>query len=332
MSQPVRRDADAPRYRVYGITLASDFQFANRLVPARGEPDVTFTVTTREPGSGGLEAATPVFEDPAARNFATPNALYRLDEGYALRFAGIADFYIGRRHITCHLRDAAYSDVVEIYLLGTVLAFWLEWQGRVALHASAVVAGEHTMAFLSTHGGGKTSLAAALMAQGGALLTDDLLPVDRRDGRCLAHAGYPQMRFWPEGAAHFMGRYADFEIVTPGYDKRRVPVGPGGLGRFVSEAHELTCVYLPERRDPADGAHAVVFEAVSPGDAVIELIRGSFAPRNPEIAGLQPARLGALADLARSVPMRRLVYPNGLHELPRVAAAVLKDLDGLARP
>ena len=55
---------------------------------------------------------------------------------------------------------------------------------------------------------GKSGLAAALMAAGHPMLSDDVLPIQDVDGELRARSGYPQMRMWPDEAAHF-GALAD---------------------------------------------------------------------------------------------------------------------------
>jgi len=68
---------------------------------------------------------------------------------------------------------------------------------------------------------------------------------------------------------------------------------------------------------------------VSPRDAVIELVRFTFTPHVVEALGWQPRRLAFFADLAARVPIRRLIYPSGLHHLPRVSEAILQDVASL---
>lgn len=46
-------------------------------------------------------------------------------------------------------------------------------------------------------------------------------------------------------------------------------------------------------------------------------------PHIVEAAGWQADRLGALSQLVEQVPVRRLVYPNGVEHLPQVVDAIL---------
>jgi hypothetical protein len=325
-------------HRLFDLTLASDFDFASRLVsgeaeglvPDAGTPDLTFTCSDQPPLSMDWEQATLLYSAPhRTESDESTVRLYRLNGCDALRFAGVADFYLWSDRIVCHLLDPAHDYLVEIQLLGPVLSFWLERQGIPALHASAVVVGERAVAFLSSNQGGKSSLAAALMQEGYPLLTDDILPVDLRQGVFVGRPGYPQMRMWPDVAQHFVGHHQDLELVHPELPKRRVPVGPGDFGTFCDVSQTLSCTYLPERFDPEEAHKRIEIRPVSPRDAVIELVRHSFTPRVVEAIGLQAQRLDFFARMVQQVPMRRLVYPSGFEHLPRVSGAILEDLNSL---
>jgi hypothetical protein len=323
-------NANWQAYRLFGLTLASDFSFANRLAHGTDAPELTFTCVAQPPLPTNGEQATPAYSS----SYRTDDGesilyLYRLGICDVLCFTRVADFYLWPARIVCHLLDPAYDYLVEIRLLGPVLSFWLERQGIPALHASAVAVRGQAVAFLSTNKGGKSSLAASLLQASYPLLTDDILPVEYTDGAFLGRPGYPALRLWPDEAQHFLGHYEDLPLVHPELAKRRVPVGPDGFGAFCDVAQPLACLYLPERRDPAARETAVEITPVSLRDAVIELVRHSFTARLVEALGLQAQRLDFFARLVRHVPLRRLVYPSGFEHLPSVRNAILKDLESL---
>lgn len=245
--------------------------------------------------------------------------LYRLEDHEVLRFPAIADFCLRPDRIDVYITAPA-PELAELRLLGPVLSYWLEKRGIPTLHASAVATDRGAVAFLSRKEGGKTGLAAAFLQAGFPLLTDDVLPVEEAGGRFLARPGYPQMRMWPDEAAHFVPEWEGLPTVHPAISKRRVPVGEGGFGTFHEASLPLACLYLPER--VAEGP--VEVQDVSPRDAVIELVRHSFSPRLAEAAGLGPRRLDFFARLALQVPVRRLRYPSGFDRLPEVVGQVLR--------
>jgi len=320
-----------PIYRIFDLALASNFPFVNLLSRGAIPSDVTFTCAYEPFIPTNWDQIIPIYVSPdRVVDGKSAGYLYRLGTCDVLRFTHVADFYLWANQIICYPLDLADDQVVEIYLLGPVLSFWLERRGVPVLHASAVMVNGCAAAFLSHRSSGKSTLAAALMQAGYPLLTDDILPVERHRGTFVGRPGYPQMRMWPNEAQHFLGYYQDLERVHPAHSKRRVPVGPNGFGTFCDMAQPLACLYLPERRDPREGGTEIEITPVSPRDAVIELVRHSFTPRVVEAIGLQPRRLDFFAQMVQQVPMRRLVYPSGFEHLPRVREAILEDLETLS--
>lgn len=331
----------ARRYRIYGIELESSRPLAAplRRVPAgSGAPDPDLRLCWHgpdapyrgdEPGRGG---------GPDDRLWASrvhlPSGvpavtLHRAGRREWIRYTEVVDFVLhpsGDR-IDGHVLDPEYGHAVEIYLLGLVLAYWLEKRGRLALHGSGVVVDGSAVAFLGDKGSGKTSLAAAFLGDGCPLLTDDLLAVDVDGPRPLTAPGYPQLRMWPDLARHFVGEMSGLPAVEPGGEKRRVSLVDHWDAPFADAPARLDRIYLPERREPS-GSGDVRIEDVRPAEGLLGLVRESFLVAILQATGLQGARLHRLGRLARAVPVRRLVYPSGLDRLPEVMAAVRADLAG----
>ncbi len=62
-------------------------------------------------------------------------------------------------------------------------------RGLEVLHASGVVVGEQAVLFAGAPGAGKSSLAAALLHRGAALLSDDTVALELCEGALVAHPG-----------------------------------------------------------------------------------------------------------------------------------------------
>lgn len=304
------------RYKVYGLTLASELPLQSRLAPARGGATLRFYCCDRPPLQ--KEAKLLYRHEPFDRL-----ALYRLPEAELMRFGEAADFYLNDREIGCYLRDPSYRYGVELWLLGVVLAYWLErFAAAPVLHASAVVIDGKAVGFLASNRGGKSSLAAALMQLGQPLLSDDLLVLGRSHASFVARSGYPQMRMWPAQAAHFLGSSEDLPKVHPYLDKRRVTVGTGGFGHFCHSPMPLAALYLPQRGTSPE----IVIEPLPLGEALMTLVRHSFLAGLVEAAGLEQARFSFLGALAAQLPIKRLRYPEGLVRLPQVVRAICRDI------
>ena len=321
------RHSEWPRYRFFGLTLASSFSLLERVaVSGNSTPDLTFTCTEVESFPNDWTGRSPTYISPYhTREGESILRVYHQPACVVLHFTDTAEFYVWPDRIVGYQLQRAYRYQVEMWLVGTVLALWLEQKGIPVMHASAVVVENHAVAFLASSTAGKSSLAAALMQCGYPLLTDNVLPITRCGGTCLGQPGYPQMRLWPDQAEHFLGYFENLELVHPEASKRTVPVGPEGLGGFCGVTQPLSCLYIPHRRDSEADGTAIEISPVSPRDTMIELVRYSFLTRLLTAMGLQPQRLPSLAHIARQVPMRRVMYPSGLEHLPRVCEAILED-------
>ena len=317
-------NATTKTYRIFGFNLASNFTFTHTLTLTTGQPDLLFLIVNEKPVEQIWEQTSPVFpgvNEPDLGVHFYPQAGFDV-----LHFPGSGDFYIWSDKVLCHPTGPVDATQLEIDFLGTVFSFWLERQGLLALHASAVVIPQGgAVAFLATSQGGKSSLAAAFLHQGYGLLTDDILPVDWAEDALTGRPGYAQMRLWPDQANYFLGRHEDLERVHPAVTKRRLPLLPEGWGNFCDHPQPLTCLYLPERRDPEAWGPGIDIVPVPQPEAVIELIRQSFAAPILQAMGILPERLMKVSQLVQRVSVRRLIYPNGMAYLPEVCRAIEAD-------
>ncbi|MFO7777943.1 MAG: hypothetical protein R6V28_06295 [Nitriliruptoraceae bacterium] len=269
-----------------------------------------------------LDAATRVLDLPlGGQEGAASISFHQLDGVDVVRIADDADHYVWSDHIVCHLHDASLTWLVEIQLLGMVLALWLERRGTPTLHASTVVVDGGAVAFLGTKGGGKTTAATALVAAGHPLLVDDLLALELTGEDVLAQPGYPMLRLWPEQVEHFLGAHESLPLVHPAFTKRRVAVGDR-FGSHQTTGAPLRRVYLPVRRDGGE----VVIETIPSREALIETVRHSFLHDAVHSFGLAGTRLAQLAEVLRHASVRRVTYPSGFDRLPELVAAIEADV------
>jgi len=311
-------------YQIYGFRVRSNFSFTHTLSVVDGQPDLLFMCISEPPIHQDWKKTEPVF--PGVDEPDLGVSLYPQGNFDILHFPGSGDFYIWPDQILCHPITPINVAQLEIDFLGTVLSFWLERQGYLALHASAIALPAGGAAgFLATSQGGKSSLAAAFIQRGYSLLTDDILPVELNAHRVTGRPGYAQMRLWPDQAQYFLGHFQDLELVHPEISKRRLPMGRDGWGNFCSVSQSINRLYLPERRDPHVWGTEIEIISLSPRDAVIELIRQSFAAPILHAMGILPERLMKLSQVVQHVPVRRLLYPNGMNYLPQVCDAIQSD-------
>lgn len=311
-------------YSVFGRRLETCEQL--RLAPAvLGQFDLRYDVCWSEKPRE-WEHAQVVYQSAALDEEGNPQFVIRGQDGqFRFCYSDIATFDLSQSSVVCYPCPDIPDETLNDLFLRNVLPLWIEFQGILALHASAIVTERGAVGFLSHSGNGKSSLAARLVVDGYPLLTDDILAVELQGGDFVAHPGYPYLKLWPPEAEHFLGHFEDLEQVHPELSKRWVPIGGKGLGTFCESTQRLNRLYVLERYPPCKDRDEIQIIPISPRDAVIELVRYSFAYPVVENVGLQPRRLDFFTQLARQVPIRRLRYPSGFEHLPRVQQAIVED-------
>ena len=320
-----------PTYQLFGVSLASDFPFKAQLPPTANPADLSFSLV-REAPLEEIDRGDPIYVSRFLTDRGNSVAsLYRLEGCLLFDFTEVGVFYLFPHQIVFHLRNPYREHMVETYLLGAVFSLWLESRGMAVLHASAVVLKEGAVGFLSASGGGKSCLSASLLRLGRPLLTDGILPLERRGSQVFGQSGYPEMRLWARDAEHFLGGHLDLECVVPDQPKLRVPVGAGRFGSFYPEVTALAGLYLLDRREGTQEVPEPEITPIAPRDAVIVLLKESFAPALVEALGLQQQRMDFFSSLTSQVPVRRLTYPSSLELLPLVCRRVGEDVKSSGR-
>jgi hypothetical protein len=319
-----------PTYRLYGRNVSVETPLVTPVPagPAGPAGPVDLRVESLPEGElrHFLKASEPFFRsEPLVSGEEIWLAAYRDGERLVLRFSDAVDFLIEPGRIGFSLGREGNPRVAETYLLGIVLALWLERSGSLCLHASAVNTPSQAVGFLGFNRAGKSSLAASFLAAGIPLLTDDVLALELDErGRVVAQPGFPQLRLWPASAEELVEKAHQLEPVHPDFDKRRVPVGGAGLGSFHEAAAEVRALMLPDRKGTE-----IVLTRLTPREAAIELVRHSFLGALGEAALGVDRRFERLVAVAERVPVFRLTYPNGLEHLPAVRGAILERLSAL---
>lgn len=309
------------KFRIFDFTLESSFPFETVLPVSKDIPDLRFELAARGETLSDLAKLRPVFDNSELIGGAENHiALYVLDGFEIIRVGSKIVFRISDDVIECRIEDDQLLWLAEMSFLGVVSSYWLERRGLTVLHSAAVGIDDGITAFLGDNGAGKSSLAATFLQAGAKFVTDDVLPIEVKEGIVTARPSYPSMRLWPVDAKRISGS-DKLRRVQPGADKRRGEIGREFPGGFIERAGALTNLFVIERRT---GASEVSVESLSPSQSLIELVRNSFIPRLVMAMGWQRRRLDSFVDLLKSVPVRRLVYPEGIEYLPTVRDELLQ--------
>jgi len=187
------------------------------------------------------------------------------------------------------------------YLLGPVLGLLLRLRGVTCLHASAVAFGEKAVAFVGSEGAGKSTTAAALARRGHAILSDDVVALDERNGSFFVHPAYPYLCLWPESVESLYGSAEALPPFSANYEKRCLSLRKQDL-RFEERALPLAAIYIlgNRRGDPAPMVEELPLQR-----AFLALVANTFATNTLD-SNMRAKEFEVLARLAPSVPIRAL--------------------------
>jgi len=311
------------RNLVCGMTLETGWPLITPLLPTTKGPDLRFVVTTTAPGEGSWQSSREATW-PDGRRYL---AVGRIGDVEVIRFRGVGDaWFMADDLVVFHLTHRDHDDMVEGFLLGPLLATWLERNGRVVLHGAAAVDNGRAIGFLGRSGVGKSTLAMGLVERGGLLITDDLLAICVDGGRAWTHPSFSQLRLWPDDARRFIGSIDGLEPTYPGNDKLRLPLSDA---QFASDPVELTALYLPQR-DP--NIAEVKIEPMTGADALFALLLDTFAEELISTTEHRRSWVAGVGRLLSAVPLFRLTYPDDAGAVDDVAATVVAHAGRQSKP
>jgi hypothetical protein len=326
---------------VYGLCLRSERTIPGLWpAPVDTPVDVHATFTGSQPRQPDPSPEARLYASPGRDERGEPVLrVWVLGDGermsYRLRWAyggHHAEFDIvdGASRVRAAWSDGLpFEDVVSI-LIGPVLGCLLRARGLTGLHASATACRGGAILVIGPKGGGKSTVAAHLCAQGFPVLTDDIAVLKESEGRPMVQPGYPRMRQWPStlSALPDLDPEALPRVVSLA-DKRYVELAPRGDGsrwQFCPEPLPLSGIYLLDAPGPAGTTPHI--DAMQPSDGLIALVRNTYADYMLDREG-RARDFTLLGRVAKDTPLRLVCRPLGLDSVPRVCQAILKDARAL---
>ena len=319
-----------PDYFVFGGCLRSELEFPE-LAEARthmqaSAPSWTFAVgELRENHGEEILAETQVGQKCRMR-VTRRGDVYR----YWHSCAGLFEIGADRRTIVFQPTPGADIDLARTDLLSRVLLLALDDRATLWLHGSAVATRGGAIGFLGASGVGKSTLALALTARGGAShICDDTLAIEM-GGALLVRATDHTLRLCSDSR----------ELLAPGASAVRREVDgkfiitrdalrtkeEAGTPAHADEAVALAALYLLKPRIDAERGRStspgVVRTRITPMNAVPALM--PHAKLGPIVRDGAPARmLMHLASVARRVPTYELTVTRDLSQLNEIVDQML---------
>lgn len=284
------------RYQLYGLDVVSAFDL-HQARPARESGLAEVRVSLGAP----VAARLPEPPGTVVAGVSAPDnlgySIARSDDGsHLMRFHGACDIAISPDLRDVEVRPAlgAPDGLAQVLTVGAMLAYQLYVRGCLVLHASAVDVGGSAVAFAGRSGMGKSTMAALMCADGGRLITDDVLRVDDWPVAPRVRLGASELRI-RKGAESLVSRFDAPTPVRASADKRSVLQ----LGDDADDELPLAGIVIPS---PSRDHGTLSLDVLAPKAALFTLM--GF----PRLAGWRDkavleTQFTALASLLRSVPV-----------------------------
>ena len=216
------------------------------------------------------------------------------------------------------------DDAMLAYLLVDALSFSMVRLGCEPLHATAVLTDDGVVGFLGNSGDGKSTLAALLVRQGCALVTDDMLVLVRDGGTWLAHPGPPRLKLYRDMADRILGRAQGRAAMNPETTKLIVPLDGGDC---TAGPRTLQALYVLSGND-GEAPGPVNIRRLSPSAAFPRVLAHTAAHYPSEVSRLQ-RQFEFATTLVREIPVKILSYRREESEMAGLTDAVLADVASL---
>lgn len=180
------------RYLAYGLVIETPWPMPE-LLPASDDDAVDVTVRV-----GTVDPWPSVGDD----NVENHGCGFWVRGHEACHFIETGGAFLARngREIIVDPIPEAEERLLRLSVLGPALGLALLQRGFFVLHASAVSIDGGAVAFLGSHGWGKSTLAAYLQTRGHVVLTDDVLVIRVEEDADVVIPSYGQIKLWPDAA------------------------------------------------------------------------------------------------------------------------------------
>lgn len=206
---------------------------------------------------------------------------------------------------------------VETGGLPTALAL----RGVPLLHGCAVDTGGSAFVVLGQGGAGKSTIAAAAVARGNALLTDDIAALDGTRTDVHVHPGGSQLRMNEDTARALGWDPAELRrvFVTGALPRKLFARLSTAHGSLCAHARRVTAIFvLGDRRSDAPR-----IDRLAPVEALPVLLRNTYGQAAVDTR-LRSRLLPFWTRLAREVPVHAVTPPDGLSAVPSLVDALAR--------
>ncbi len=302
-------------YRGYGLSLVSDLELPEYLpAPVADDPDIRISLD-----AGALDA----WEDSART---VGEFIPARPGGHLLRISGVAVYHVsGGSDIRISVEPGADPGLVRLFTIGSAMGMALHQRGILVLHGATVARGGQARILVGDSGAGKSTLAARLGRAGYAVLGDDTMALwnapEGGAGKWLWQ-GSRVFKLWEDSIEAMGVGVEGLTRLGNRTDKYYLPnLGPiaeagADAGVELAEILVLETGDGPPRIEPLDGIRALQAVAVN-----------TYRPEYVGLLGREAEHFRQCGELARDIPVSRLIRPWGLPRIEETLDLVLSRWD-----
>ena len=294
---------------IYGCTINSSIPLGEGFAEGSGEASIEICADKLTPEDSQINWFHHIGEQQVLSRFG------QYKNSFYVELPGLSFYEIasdGSKINFTPLGDYSLSEQQGLFLT-QIIPLALSLQGKLVLHASAVKCRDKAVCFLGTQGMGKSTLAAACVADGMELISDDALVAKcGAEGEAFVESAYPELRISPKVADDLFG--STYKL-NPMFSKVRVSISD----LFFKRATPLKTIYVLSKADKISIQKCKVSEVLE------EILSNTF-----RIDLLDNKRIteefSSLSSLLEKVSIRKLSYPRKLSSLPDLVSFIKSNL------
>ncbi len=302
-------------YRGYGLSLVSELELPEYLpAPVADDPDIRISLDAGalDAWEGGAGTVGEFIPAPTG--------------GHLLRISGVAVYYVREgSEIHISVEPGADPGMVRLFTIGSAMGMALHQRGILVLHGATVARGGRARILVGDSGAGKSTLAARLGRAGCEVLGDDTMALwnapEGRAGKWLWQ-GSRVFKLW-EDSIEAMGVGVEGLIPLGNRTDKYYLPNPGPAAHAEADRGvELAEILVLEagdgapRVEPLDGIRALQAVAVN-----------TYRPEYVGLLGREAEHFRQCGELARDIPVSRLIRPWGVAQIEQTLDLVLSRWD-----
>jgi hypothetical protein len=295
-------------YIAYGLRLSSNLPLAGLLPSSSASPEVQVKLgALPKPNSSNSGVVKLRYASSFIGQTGKPDLqIWDVDNGEFLRvlYSDGVEFWLDRNLTTLWAHWPTSSSLQDAlsYLVGPVLGLLLRLRGIVCLHASAVSINDRAVVLVGSEGAGKSTIAAALVRRGYAVLSDDIVALVKCGEGFQTVPAYPRVNLWPDSVALLYGSPDALPAISLDWDKRCLNLGKAEGAKFEERPLPLGAIYV---LGESTGGSETGIEIISQKTALMMLVGNTYATNFLD-AKQRADEFEVLSRVVATVPVRKI--------------------------